>query len=104
MRRFTAGMLRHDASRARQVCQVGIRTSLTSNVPSLRLPSIARDRMSAMKVMTARVVDGKIDVGDAELEEGAAVAVLVAQTSDFSLSETEQEELELAVAEIRRGE
>jgi hypothetical protein len=60
--------------------------------------------MSAMKVMTARVVDGKIDVGDAELEEGAAVAVLVSQTSDFSLSEAEQEELELAVAEIRRGD
>jgi hypothetical protein len=57
-----------------------------------------------MRVMTARVVDGKIDVGDVELEEGAAVAVLISQTSDFSLSETEQEELELAVAEIRRGE
>lgn len=60
--------------------------------------------MSAMKVMTARVVDGKIDVGEAELEEGAAVAILVSQTSDFSLTETEEEELELAVAEIRRGE
>lgn len=60
--------------------------------------------MSDMKVMTARVVDGKIDVGDVELEEGAAVAVLVSQTSDFSLTEAEQEELELAVAEIRRGE
>ena len=45
--------------------------------------------MSAMKVMTARVVD---------------VAVPVSQTSDFCSSETEQEELELAVAEIRRGE
>ncbi len=60
--------------------------------------------MSAMKVMTARVADGKIDVGDAELEEGAAVAVLVSQTSDFCLSEAEQEELDLALAEIRRGE
>ncbi len=60
--------------------------------------------MSVMKVMTARVVDGKIDVGDVELEEGAAVAVLVSQTSDFLLTESEQEELELAVAEIRRGE
>ncbi|MDP9194137.1 MAG: hypothetical protein M3P06_20765 [Acidobacteriota bacterium] len=57
-----------------------------------------------MKVMTARVADGKIDVGDAELEEGAAVAVLVSQTSDFCLSEAEQEELDLALAEIRRGE
>jgi hypothetical protein len=57
-----------------------------------------------MKVMTARVVNGKIDVGDTELEEGAAVAVLVSRTSDFRLTEAEQEELELALDEIRRGD
>ncbi|MCU1231322.1 MAG: hypothetical protein JWO97_4206 [Acidobacteria bacterium] len=57
-----------------------------------------------MKVMTARVVGGKIDEGDAQLEEGAAVAVLVSQDSNFHLSESEQEELELALAEIRRGD
>jgi hypothetical protein len=57
-----------------------------------------------MKVMTARVVDGKIDVGDVRLEEGAAVAVLVSQDADFLLTDSEQEELELALAEIRRGE
>ncbi|HEU4889167.1 MAG TPA: hypothetical protein VFV49_14875 [Thermoanaerobaculia bacterium] len=57
-----------------------------------------------MKVMTARVVDGRIDVGDAELEEGAAVAVLVSRTSDFRLTDEEQEELELALDEIKRGE
>jgi len=57
-----------------------------------------------MKVMTARVVDGRIDVGDAELEEGAAVAVLISETSDFHLTESEQEELEMALAEIRRGQ
>jgi hypothetical protein len=57
-----------------------------------------------MKVMTARVVDGKIDVGDAQLREGAAVAVLISETSEFQLTESEQEELELALAEVRRGE
>jgi len=56
-----------------------------------------------MKVMTARVVDGKIDVGGAKLEEGAAVALLVSETSVFRLSEEEQEELTLALAEIREG-
>ena len=54
--------------------------------------------------MTARVVGGKIDVGDAQLEEGAAVALLISETSDFHLSEQELEELELALGEIQRGE
>jgi hypothetical protein len=57
-----------------------------------------------MKVMTARVVDGKIDIGDAELEEGASVAVLISEGSGFQLTEGEQDELEAALAEIRRGE
>ena len=57
-----------------------------------------------MRVMTARVVDGKIDVGDADVEEGAAVAVLIPDAASFSLSEAEQEELELALAEIQRGD
>lgn len=57
-----------------------------------------------MKVMTARVVDGRIDVGDAELEEGAAVAVLVSEDSKFDLSIGDQHELEEALAEIGRGE
>jgi hypothetical protein len=55
-------------------------------------------------MMTARVVDGKIDVGDAELQEGASVAVLIPDSSGFSLSEADQEELELALAEIQRGD
>ena len=56
-----------------------------------------------MKVLTARVVDGKIDIGDAELEEGAAVAVLISDGSGFALSEAEEQELEGALAEIRLG-
>jgi hypothetical protein len=57
-----------------------------------------------MKVMTARVVDGKIDIGDARLEEGAPVAVLISEGSDFHLTEGEQQELEAALAQIRSGD
>ena len=53
--------------------------------------------------MTARVVDGKIDVGVAELEEGMTVAVLIPEESNFRLSEDEEAELELALAEIQQG-
>ncbi len=56
-----------------------------------------------MRVMTARVVDGKIDIGDADLRDGSAVAVLVPGDSGFSLSDEEQEDLELALAEIEQG-
>ena len=56
-----------------------------------------------MKVLTARVVGGKIDVGDAELEEGTAVAVLISDESGFALSEVEEQELETALAEIQQG-
>jgi predicted transcriptional regulator len=57
-----------------------------------------------MKVMTARVVDGKIDVGDAELQDGTRVAVLVSDESEIELSEADQRDLEAALAEIERGE
>ena len=53
--------------------------------------------------MTAPVVDGKIDVGEAQLQEGTAVAVLVSEDSTFHLTVGEQEELESAIAEIRSG-
>ena len=56
-----------------------------------------------MRVMTARVVDGKIDVRDAELCDGAAVAVLIPDASGFHLSEGDQEDLELALSEIQQG-
>ncbi len=54
--------------------------------------------------MTARVLDGKIDVGDAELRDGIAVAVLIPDTSGFDLSEADQQELELALSEIQHGD
>ena len=54
--------------------------------------------------MTARVVDGKIDIGDAELREGSPVAVLIPDGAGFSLSEDEQEDLELALSEIQQDQ
>lgn len=54
--------------------------------------------------MTARVVDGKIDIGDADLQEGSSVAVLIPDGAGFTLSEDEQEELELALSEIQQGQ
>lgn len=59
--------------------------------------------MSCMRVITARVVAGKIDVGDAQLREGTSVAVLVPEDSGFALSDEDQEELEAALAEIHAG-
>jgi dihydroxyacetone kinase len=57
-----------------------------------------------MRVMTARVVEGKIDVGDAEIREGAAVAVLIPDAAGFALSEDDETALELALAEIQEGQ
>lgn len=57
-----------------------------------------------MKVMTARVVNGKIDVGDADLEEGAVVAVLISGNSDFGLSAADEKDLAEALEAIQRGE
>jgi hypothetical protein len=68
-----------------------------------RSPHATAVESQTMRVMTARVVDGKIDVGDAELQDGAAVAVLIPDASGFQLSEDDQEELELALSEIQHG-
>lgn len=56
-----------------------------------------------MRVMTGRVVDGKIEVAG-ELEDGTAVAVLAADGAEFSLTEEEEEELSIALGEIRSGD
>ena len=56
-----------------------------------------------MKVMTARVVDGKVAV-DADIEEGATVAVLAASDAGFRLTTEEEAELANALASIRAGD
>jgi hypothetical protein len=56
-----------------------------------------------MKVITGRVVHGKIEV-DAPLEEGSSIAILAAGDSGFSLTSEDEDELADALASIRRGE
>lgn len=56
-----------------------------------------------MKVMTARVVDGKVAV-DAELEEGTTVAIIAADDAGFCLTAGEEAELTDALNSIRAGD
>jgi hypothetical protein len=56
-----------------------------------------------MKVITGRVVGGKIEL-EAELEEGTPVAVLAQDEAGFRFTVEQEEELASALAAIRRGE
>ena len=55
-----------------------------------------------MRVITGRVVGGKVDVGT-DLEEGSSVAILAAGESGFQLSSEDEEELVVALQKIRQG-
>jgi hypothetical protein len=55
-----------------------------------------------MKVITGRVVGGRIDF-ETDLEEGTPVAVLAAERSGFQLTEEDEEELFLAFQDIESG-
>jgi hypothetical protein len=55
-----------------------------------------------MKVITGRVVEGRIEV-EGDLPEGTAVAVLAADEGGFQLSSSEEDELVEALAAIRSG-
>ena len=55
-----------------------------------------------MKVITGRVVGGKIEVGT-DLQDGTPVAILAADERGFQLTAEEEEELALALEEIRSG-
>ncbi len=56
-----------------------------------------------MKVMTSRVVDGKIAV-ETDLEEGTVVAVLAADDAGFRLTAGEEDELMTGLNAIRDGD
>ena len=55
-----------------------------------------------MKVITGRVVSGKIEF-EADLPDGVPVAILAADDTSFHLNAEEEEELVEALEDIRRG-
>jgi hypothetical protein len=58
-----------------------------------------------MQVVTGTVVNGRVVVEGAPLQEGALVAVLARGADEpFHLTSTEEDELLAAMAEIQRGE
>lgn len=58
-----------------------------------------------MRVITSKVVNGKVEIPRASLEEGLQVAVLAPDVGQpVELTPAEQEELTAAMEEIRRGE
>ncbi len=59
--------------------------------------------MADMKVVTAQVVEGRIEVPP-EIADGARVAILAPDDSEpFSLSTAEEQELSEALADIHAG-
>jgi len=58
-----------------------------------------------MKVLTAKVVGGKLDVPDGILEEGATVTLLLPEAEEgFTLSQEEQALLLESIRQADRGE
>ena len=55
-----------------------------------------------MKVITGRVVDGKVQV-ETDLEEGTPVAILAAGELGVHLTAEEEEELVAALLDVRSG-
>jgi len=56
-----------------------------------------------MKVLAAKVVDGKVDIGS-DFEEGSTVVVIGSVSDAPRLTPAEEQELEEALAAIRAGE
>lgn len=59
-----------------------------------------------MKVLTAKVVDGRLDVPEGSLVEGATVTLLVPEDDEegFRLSDEERAFLAESIAQSERGE
>jgi hypothetical protein len=56
-----------------------------------------------VKVITGRVINGKIQV-ETDLRDGTPVAILAAGESGFALTADEEEELVTALNDIRQGD
>jgi hypothetical protein len=59
-----------------------------------------------MKVLTARVVDGRLEVPEGALQEGDTVTLLLPdlEGEGFHLSAEQQEKLRAAIADAERGQ
>ena len=58
-----------------------------------------------MKILTAKVVNGRLDIPEGCLQEGATVTLLIPDDEEgFRLSPEEQAELLEAIAQAERGE
>ena len=58
-----------------------------------------------MRILTAKVVNGRLDVPDGTLHEGDTVTLLVPESEEaFDLSAQERAQLEEAMAQMDRGE
>ena len=57
-----------------------------------------------MRITKGTVVNGQIVVADEALDEGSSVTVLVADESNFTLTEREESLLLDSIAEANRGE
>jgi hypothetical protein len=62
-------------------------------------------KISAMKIATGTVVDGKVVVEGETLAEGSTVTVILRDDEEaFDLTPEEEEELLESIAQIERGE
>jgi hypothetical protein len=57
-----------------------------------------------MTIVTGKVVNGRIEVSDVELPEGADVAVYINDADAYELSASEEAELEASIVQIASGE
>lgn len=59
-----------------------------------------------MKVLTAKVVEGRLDLPAGALRDGDTVTLLIGEPEEqgFHLSDAEQEELRAAIAEAQQDE
>jgi hypothetical protein len=58
-----------------------------------------------MKMLSAKVIDGHLDLPEGTLEEGLTVTILIPEPeSGFELTDEQQRELVQALAEADRGE
>ena len=58
-----------------------------------------------MKILKGKVIDGRIEIVDGDLSEGALVTVLVSESERaFTLTDDEVAELQVSIDQASRGE